>query len=209
MSIEYCICLAAFTIAGYLAGGVMYCRLLPKLFYGVDISEVSSDGNPGAANVFIHCGKGLGIICVILDLAKGFLPVFIAVNTLGYDEVLFALVMAAPVLGHATAPFDGWRGGKCISTSFGVLLGLVPHSEIVLILAALYILLSTILKIPKRRIRSIVTFSLFAAISSAVLFVQKKYGIMLGCIAISLAVIIKHNIMPDKTCDKVSREIAA
>ena len=185
----------------------MFCRLLPKLFCGIEISDVSSDGNPGATNVFRHCGKKLGIPCVLLDILKGALPVFLCATYTGYDALLFSLIIIAPVLGHATAPFDKGPGGKCISTSFGVLLGLLPYSKIVLILAVIFILLSTVIKIKDRRLRSMITFGLFALISVPVLIYEQRFSIMIGCIGISAIASFKHYIMPEKAEEEILQEI--
>lgn len=199
---------AASALAGYLCGGIMFCRLLPKIFCGIEISDVSSDGNPGATNVFRHCGIRLGIPCVLLDILKGMIPVFIAARITGYETIAFALIMIAPVLGHATAPFDKGPGGKCISTSFGVLLGLLPYSKVVLILAVIFILTSTVIKIKDRRIRSIVTFGAFALIAVPTLLFEKRYSIMLGCLGIAFIAAFKHFIMPDKTEHQEIQEVS-
>lgn len=179
--------------AGFLVGSIMFSQILPQRVLGTDIAAVSDDHNPGATNVFINCGTGLGLICLALDIAKGFIPVLLACRYLDTENMLFGLVLAAPVLGHAIAPLHHFHGGKCIATSFGVLLGLIPVNQVVIVLAVLYILFSTVLKIQSTRIRSIVTFSLFGLISAAVLIVAGDYSIALGCGLIAVTAIVKHS----------------
>lgn len=177
---------------GLIAGSFLNCLVLPKIFKKVDICAISNDHNPGAANVFIHCGIPFGLLCLLLDIFKGILPVYLAKRVLPITSLMFAFVMLAPVLGHAFSPLNNFHGGKCIATSFGVLIALMPQSYIVLVLAVLYITFSTIIKISPHRKRSVVTYTTFGAISGYILLKDRLLSIALGCIAISLVVIAKH-----------------
>ena len=49
----------------------MFCSFVPRLITGKDICGLSDDGNPGAFNVFRHCGAGVGCLCLALDVLKG------------------------------------------------------------------------------------------------------------------------------------------
>ncbi len=181
-----------FILGGFVSGGIMYCELVPKKTVKKDIQALSPDGNPGASNVFINCGIPLGMLCLMLDILKGCLPVFCAERLLDANNIRFALVMIAPVLGHALAPLNRFHGGKCIATAFGVMIAILPISRIGLVLAGLYILFSTLIKINPNRIRSIVTFSLFCLISVAVLTYTKKYSLAFGCAGISIIAVLRH-----------------
>lgn len=178
---------------GLMSGSIMFSQLIPKRILGKDIADVSDDHNPGASNVFIHCGPVWGVICLSLDMLKGFLPVYLSFHYLNPDNLWFALVMAAPVLGHAIAPLNHFRGGKCIATAFGVLLGTFSLTHIVLLLAGIYIVFSTVLKINPNRIRSIAAFGLFGLGSLIILIHRAQYSIALGCMLISLVAMIKHS----------------
>ena len=180
-------------VGGFLMGSVMFSHLLPKIFLGKDVTEESDDHNPGATNVFINCGPVWGMICLGRDLLKGFIPTFLALRLLDTENLLFAAVMVAPVLGHALAPFNHFHGGKCIATSFGALLGLIPVNQIVVVLGVIYIVFSTVLKINPNRIRSIAAFGLFGTISLIMMIHSNHYAIAIGCALISLIAIIKHS----------------
>ncbi len=103
-------------------------------YKGIDIRKHGS-GNIGATNVIRVLGKGIGIPIFILDMLKGFLPVVMAEwwmrhggadpNTASLVAVLCA---AAAVLGHMFTFWLGFKGGKGVATSAGVLLGLEPFS---------------------------------------------------------------------------------
>lgn len=180
-------------IGGFLSGSVMYCWIIPKFILDKDICVLSEDHNPGASNVFKSCGVFWGIFCLSLDLLKGYIPVRLACNYLDSGHFLFAFVLASPVLGHAIAPFMHCGGGKCISTAFGSMLGLIYIDQIVVLLAILYILFSTVIKISSHRIRSIITFGMFGIMSCLILGHKQEYSLALGCIFISIIAIWKHS----------------
>ena len=178
---------------GFLLGGIMFSQILPQKFCHKDIQAISEDHNPGATNVFVNCGTAMGMTCLLLDLLKGLIPILLAGLFLDRENLLFGIVLAAPVLGHATAPFHHFHGGKCIATSFGEMLGLMPFNRIGLLLAALYIFFSTIVKIRPNRVRSIVVYTLFGLSSAIFLTAKNQQSIALGCILISLIAIFKHS----------------
>ena len=177
---------------GFLSGSVMFCWFMPRLIVHKDVCQLSPDHNPGAANVFMLCGVPLGLLCLLLDMGKGFFPIFLALRWADPDCLLFALVMAAPVLGHAIAPFNKGQGGKCIATSFGELIALLPETPAGLILAGVYITFSTIFKIDPNRRRSIVSFGVFAVAAGTLLIHQDRLALALGCILIAGIAIFKH-----------------
>lgn len=180
-----------FILGGFLSGSVMYCSLIPPLLTGKDVCRLSADGNPGSANVFVHCGVGVGMLCLLLDMMKGFVPVWWAASALGMDSWPFAFVMAAPVLGHAVGMLNHFHGGKCIATSFGVLAALLPFSQLVFLLAITYIFFSTLVKIHPNSRRSIVTFAVLAA-GAIILDGKRCLPIAVGCCMLAVTVIIKH-----------------
>jgi len=73
----------------------MFCRFVPKLITGKDVCELSDDGNPGAFNVFKHCGAKVGCLCLFLDALKGFAPVLCAGFILNTESYLFSLDICA------------------------------------------------------------------------------------------------------------------
>lgn len=184
-------------VAGFVSGGIMFSWLIPAVFLKKDVCEISSDGNPGAGNVFMNCGVLCGSICLTLDILKGLIPVYFAVDIIGPESILFSLAVTAPVLGHALAPFNRFHGGKCIAVSFGVLIGCARVSSVGLItLAAAYILFSTVLKTDPIRRRSIIVFAIFGFISAVLLIIEKQYFTAIGCVSIAAIGIYRH------ICDK-------
>jgi glycerol-3-phosphate acyltransferase PlsY len=144
-------------LLAFLLGSVPFGLIIAKA-KGIDIRNHGS-GNIGATNVFRIVGKKYGLSCLFLDALKGFIPVVIAVNLVRFSgrEPLFhmdfldplALVLPvgeqlkvqlvhvfsalAAVLGHNYSPWLGFRGGKGIATSAGVLIALMPAAVVLLV----------------------------------------------------------------------------
>ena len=134
-----------YAVWGYLFGSILFGYWIPLKRRNVNIYEVSKDGNPGTANVFINCGFWCGAAVIVCDLLKGAIPIAIASRVLDMKNLWFSIVLVAPVLGTAFPPF--WyhmRGGKGIAVSFGVTVGLLPLYQPLIFLAGLYIFFSIV-----------------------------------------------------------------
>lgn len=92
---------------------------------GVDIRQHGS-GNIGATNVFRTLGKPLGVFVFVVDALKGFAAVFAASQLAGGGAWPPIVAAVAVIAGHNYTPWLGFRGGKGIATSAGVLLALMP-----------------------------------------------------------------------------------
>jgi len=107
----------------FFCGSIPFSVWLGKLFLRVDVRQYG-DGNPGAANVFRSGSKVIGLLALILDIAKGAAPVGVAYFNLGIRGMPMYLIAIAPMLGHVFSPFLSFRGGKAIAVSLGVWIGL-------------------------------------------------------------------------------------
>ena len=118
-------------ILSYLAGSIPSAVWAGKLFHGIDIREHGS-GNAGATNTIRVLGWKTGVPVLIFDLAKGWLaaslPVFLNAAPEGSQQmtVLKIACGVAAIIGHVFPVFAGFRGGKGVATTFGVLLALDP-----------------------------------------------------------------------------------
>ena len=165
---------------------------MPKLFCHKDIRKISDDHNAGAYNVFKYCGVPLGIVCLLCDMLKGFIPVLLGVLFCDIHSLLFTFVIIAPTLGHALGVFSKFQGGKCISTIFGEMIALVWISPELFILATLYVIFCIVPGIHSDRIRSIITFSCFLVIALVVEAHMGRVFVGLGCSACALISILCH-----------------
>lgn len=116
---------------GYVCGSLPWGLWIGRLARGVDIRTVGS-GNLGATNVYRTLGPGLGILTLLLDIAKGALPVWVlpqsglAAAFPGGPEWCRLAAALAAVAGHVWTFLGGFKGGKGVATTVGVLLALAP-----------------------------------------------------------------------------------
>ncbi len=92
---------------------------------GIDLRNQGS-GNTGATNVGRVLGKKWGIFVFVLDLGKGWIAVALAKSVGNLPETWSVTVGVFAVLGHVFSPWLGFRGGKGVATSAGILIGLAP-----------------------------------------------------------------------------------
>ncbi|MES2735939.1 MAG: glycerol-3-phosphate 1-O-acyltransferase PlsY [Verrucomicrobiota bacterium] len=118
-------------VVGYLSGAMPFGYWAGKL-KGMDIRQHGS-GNIGATNVIRVLGKGIGIPVFILDALKGWFPVWLAASFLAAQGAATEIVSAgavvaglSAVLGHMFTFWLGFKGGKGVATTAGVLLGIAP-----------------------------------------------------------------------------------
>ena len=154
-------------LLAFLFGSIPFGLIIARA-KGINIREHGS-GNIGATNVLRVVGKKYGITCLMLDALKGFIPVAIAINLIQIDgraiqvplgfldpwalvlpaaeamkgQTVQILTALAAVLGHNYSPWVGFKGGKGIATSAGVLLALMPFAVGLLVVVFLAVFLAT------------------------------------------------------------------
>ncbi|HEV3095679.1 MAG TPA: glycerol-3-phosphate 1-O-acyltransferase PlsY [Candidatus Dormibacteraeota bacterium] len=115
----------------YLLGSVPSGWLVMKVYRNQDVRKLGS-GNIGAANVFRAGGPGAFAATLVADGLKGFIPVMLGILLgLGDQEIALAAIGLAAVLGHTWPIYLGFRGGKGVATSGGVLLALAPVALVI------------------------------------------------------------------------------
>jgi glycerol-3-phosphate acyltransferase PlsY len=109
----------------YLLGGIPFGFLLVKLTKGADIRE-SGSGNIGATNVLRTTGRAAGVATLLLDIAKGYLAVWLAAELTGGAPEWTSLAALAVMAGHAYPVFLKFQGGKAVATFIGAFAYLTP-----------------------------------------------------------------------------------
>jgi len=105
-------------VCAFLSGSLMFSYWLGLA--GRKNLKAIGDGNPGALNLWKARGYKVGILGVILDFAKGYVPLVVVVSS-GYDAGYLIVPLAlAPIAGHVFSPFLKGKGGKAIAVTFGV-----------------------------------------------------------------------------------------
>ncbi|TAN66932.1 MAG: glycerol-3-phosphate 1-O-acyltransferase [Methylobacter sp.] len=114
--VEWLFVPAAYLI-GSISSAIIICRMM-----GLPDPREQGSGNPGATNVMRIGGKKAAAITLLGDSLKGLIPVY-AANVLGLPAELVAATGLAAFIGHLYPVFFGFKGGKGVATSVGVLLG--------------------------------------------------------------------------------------
>jgi glycerol-3-phosphate acyltransferase PlsY len=111
----------------YLLGAIPFGYVLVKAKTGADV-RTSGSGNIGATNVFRTTGRGIGILTLLLDIAKGYLAVWIASRMTGGDSFWMSLSALTVMAGHAYPVFLKFKGGKAVASFLGAFLCLTPFA---------------------------------------------------------------------------------
>ena len=104
-------------LTGSVCSAIIVCRLM-----GLPDPREQGSGNPGATNVMRFGGKKAAAITLLGDSLKGLIPVYVA-HWLNVPVELLVLTGLAAFLGHLFPVFFGFKGGKGVATTIGVLLG--------------------------------------------------------------------------------------
>jgi len=115
-------------LGGYLIGSLSFAVIVSRVM-GLNDPRTFGSKNPGATNVLRSGNKGAAVITLLLDAAKGWLPVVLVKwygARYGLGEGTMALVGLAAFVGHLYPVFFKFAGGKGVATACGVLLGVNP-----------------------------------------------------------------------------------
>jgi len=131
-----------FILIAYLIGSFPSGLIIGKVFFKIDIREHGS-GNLGGSNAMRVLGKKGGLVVYVLDVLKGALAVYVAMN---FQSEIHPLIVAIfSLVGHIYPVFAGFKGGKAVATSAGVVLAYAPW--VFLLLATVFFGSLAIIKI--------------------------------------------------------------
>jgi glycerol-3-phosphate acyltransferase PlsY len=179
-------------LAAYLVGSLSFAVIVSRVM-GLSDPRTFGSKNPGATNVLRSGSKAAAIITLLLDAAKGWLPVMLVRwfgKPYGLDDGTVAMVGLAAFLGHLYPVFFKFFGGKGVATALGVLLGLNGW----LGLATLLIWLATAVLFRYSSLASVVAALLAPAVYAMgggdLWFVSKS--IALSVVLMSLLLLYRH-----------------
>ncbi len=159
-------------LLSYLIGSIPTAIIAGKLLKKIDIRDHGS-GNAGATNVFRILGWKAGVLVLVIDMFKGFAPVWWLTPVHNNPDIMTfyqILIGIAAICGHIWTVFAGFRGGKGVGTAAGVFLALQP-------LPVLLSLVTFILIVAKTRYVSL--GSMIAAAMLPVFILISKYALNL------------------------------
>ena len=135
-------------IIAYLIGSISFSVIVSKLVGGFDVREKGS-GNAGTTNVLRTLGKVPALITLIGDILKGVIAIALAilvgkmVGKTVSEAVLVQVASVLVVIGHMFPIFFGFKGGKGVATSLGVITVINPLSGIICLLFAIVLMVIT------------------------------------------------------------------
>ncbi len=181
-------------IVAYLLGSISFSVIISKKMAGFDVREKGS-GNAGATNMLRSVGKGAAALTLLADALKGVVAILFAiiVGAIVKDTdkaLLVQIAGIAVVLGHTFPIFFGFKGGKGIATSLGVLL--MTNWKIALICLVFALVLMALTKMVS--MGSVGAAILFPVL---VLFINTNYTVSEGSsyfvYSVILAVLVAFN----------------
>jgi glycerol-3-phosphate acyltransferase PlsY len=169
-------------VAAYLIGGIPFGYLLVRLKSGQDVRSMGS-GNIGATNVLRTTGRGLGVLTLLLDIAKGALAVWLADRLTGGSVAWMSATALAVMAGHAFPIYLKFQGGKAVASFVGAFLYLTPLP----LVATLILFVVTVAASRYISLGSIVAAGCFPL---AVFLIDHPPAVVLGAAAIAGAFIV-------------------
>lgn len=180
-------------IASYFLGSIPSAYLMGKWLRGVDIRKIGS-GNVGVTNLIHATSVPIALPAIVIDLAKGIVPLWIA-NVIGLGPSQQAAIAVASVVGHNWPIFLNFNGGRGALTTLGVTLflplfnGYFPW-EIIVFFAIMITSLFAFHNIPVGFMISVATFPLVSWLSG------KPLGITLGFMALFIILVVRRLAVP-------------
>ncbi|MDZ5711847.1 glycerol-3-phosphate 1-O-acyltransferase PlsY [Jeotgalibacillus haloalkalitolerans] len=189
--------IAIIFIIAYILGSIPSGLWVGKAFYKKDIRNYGS-GNLGATNTFRTLGKKAGIVVTLIDILKGTCATLIPLLFDQPDLMLVAGVFS--VIGHIFPVFAGFKGGKAVATSSGVVLGYAPVLFVLVVLVFLIVL-----KLSKYVSLSSMAAALFGILYCLIFTNDLFLTIIVGVMSVFIVIRHKDNIsrIKNKTEPKI------
>ena len=127
-------------ILGYIFGSFPFSIWITRFVKGVDVRDAGS-GHATTTNTIRQAGFGWGVLVLILDIAKGFIPTYLAATYSGEMWVI-ALTATFAVIGHCWTIFANFRGGMGLATFGGALLAITPLAFLICLALLLILVLA-------------------------------------------------------------------
>ncbi|MDQ0176431.1 glycerol-3-phosphate acyltransferase PlsY [Bacillus chungangensis] len=170
-------------LSAYLIGSIPFGLIIGKAFYHTDIRKHGS-GNLGGTNTFRVLGVKAGMIVTISDILKGTLAALLPTFFLTNSQLLILIAGLIAVIGHMFPIFAGFRGGKAVATSAGLLLAYAP---------LLFLLLLVVFFISLKLTKYVSLSSMIAALVALIYsFITLDWPLIAITAALASFVIYRH-----------------
>lgn len=121
--------LLVFPLFGYLCGSLPFSIWITRYVKGVDVRDAGS-GHAGTTNTLRQTGFGWGALVFVLDIAKGFIPTYLALHS-GQASYLVPITATCAVIGHCWPLFAQFRGGMGLAAAGGTALAVNPLAFVI------------------------------------------------------------------------------
>jgi glycerol-3-phosphate acyltransferase PlsY len=209
-------------LLSYIVGSIPTSIILSKWKHGFDIRTKGS-GNAGGTNVFRVLGWKWGVFVALVDISKGVLATVVIArlfwdpslpfyNRTPFDDFTLIQIICgvAAIIGHIWTVFAGFRGGKGIATSAGMLIGIAP-TEFAICLAMFFLVLLLWNYVSLSSIAAAVTFPLSLFVRHNV-FGDKIYGyntLVYFGIAVAVLLLYSHRANIKRLLEGTEKKISA
>jgi len=187
-------------LAGYLVGSLSFAVIVSRVM-GLSDPRTFGSKNPGATNVLRSGSKGAAILTLLLDAAKGWLPVVLVKwygPAYGLGDGTLALVGLAAFLGHVYPVFFKFFGGKGVATALGVLIGL--NGWLGLATALIWLLTALVFRYSSLA-------SMTAAVLAPVVYVLADGGLWVMNKSVALGVAVMSMVLLYRHAENINRLI--
>lgn len=186
------ICIILTAVISYLIGSINSSIIISKLVSGKDI-RTSGSGNAGATNMLRTMGKKYAAITLVIDVLKGVVAILLSkiAQCYGVGDWIEYVAGVCAVLGHNFPVFFGFRGGKGVATSLGVVMMLEWRIGLCTLVAAIIIMATT----RYVSLGSIVSAVIFMALQTGYMIWADKFDIIkFVCVMIlGILLIVRHS----------------
>ena len=119
-------------LISYMCGNISFARMI-STFKHSDITKLGS-GNPGATNVLRNYGFKFGVLNLLLDMLKAYIPAMVAYYVFDKSLVMLYIAGVSSMIGHIYPIVWKFQGGKGISSMMGLFLAANPLATVIVVL---------------------------------------------------------------------------
>lgn len=177
------------SLFSYLIGSISASIIICKALNLPDPRTVGSN-NAGSTNVLRIAGKKVAIITLLIDVAKGIIPIIIASHYFGLNLAYLSIIGFFALIGHIFPIFFGFKGGKGVATFVGVLLALNLYSGLSFLAIWLFVA-----KVLKKSSLSALIATFFTPIYFYFFTQNKIVSLIIFTISIVIFITHKNNIL--------------
>lgn len=171
-------------IIAYLIGAIPSGVIIGKFFFHTDIRQAGS-GNIGTTNTYRVLGPTAGTIVMVMDILKGTIAALQPTLLFHMNNRYTLLIGLAAILGHTFSVYIGFKGGKAVATSAGILLAY--NWEFFLIASAIMLLL-----VYTTSMVSVASMTAFPIVTLIAIFYYQDWLLSLVAFALTLFIFYRH-----------------